>query len=149
MAIALLLSPLVQFKNATLEFQVYAGALVEDANGNMRPPAAKVTVEAVLEAGNYKLPEKPAGVPIEAAFMTGEIISPLDTGTQPSPFRELVQPGALCKAEIAGMQGQFWLQPFVKDPYLDAVEVHIVDQISGWFRLGTDVTIEGDEYVPS
>ncbi|MEO1208877.1 MAG: hypothetical protein AAFX78_04965 [Cyanobacteria bacterium J06638_20] len=145
-----MVSPLAQFKNSTLEFQVYAGSpLVQDANGNERPPAAKVTVEAVLEQRNYKLPEKPAGVPIEAVFMTGEIISPLDTPTQKSPFRELVQPGASCKAEISDMTGQFWLQPFVKDPYLDAVDVHIVDEISGWFRIGSDVTIEGDEYAPS
>ena len=144
-----MLSPLAQFKNATLEFQVYAGDLEQDSNGNMRPPAAKVTVEAVLSPRNYKLPEKPAGVPIEAVFVTGEIVSPLDTPTQKSPFRELVQTGALCKAEIGGMEGQFWLQPFVKDPYLDAVEVHIVDKVSGWFRVGAIVTIEGDEYVPS
>lgn len=140
-------SPFAPYTNATLVFQVSTGTLTTDTLGNVVPPKSKLTCTAVLKpTSSYKQPEKPAGVPIDAIYLEGNLVSPLSTSAAISPFHTLVQPGANCSATIDGKTGQFWLLPSPRNPYVVAVDVYIVDRLRGWFREGASVTITGAEY---
>jgi len=141
-------SPFAPFGNATLVFQVDSGALSQSPDGVSAPIQQRVTVLAVLaddKGSSMSLSPRPQSVPATAILFKGFLVSPLSTVVQKSTFERLVTDRTKCRCTINGVAGQFWLKPFVMDPFQQSVGVFIASELGGWFAPGAAVTIVGEE----
>lgn len=138
-------SPFTAFVNAHLRFQVATGTLQPDGKGNLKPGKAVVEVAAMLKQETKQGKEerrKPApGVDETAIYIEGYLVEPLS-------LPGIITPDTPCQIEWQGRKGRFYVDFTAKNPFLDALNINLVNKLRGWFAPSSFV-VEGSPWQPA
>lgn len=121
-------SPFAPFANAVLNFKVPNGELVTNPKtGNVKPSETTIAVTALLKQAQPPRTEPLPGKDNDQIYYEGFVVSP-------SPLPDSITPEAECTATIDGLSGEFRMIYTQRNPYTNALGIHDVDRIRGYFK---------------
>lgn len=127
-------SPFEPYENSVLNFQVALGALAPDSYGNMRPAKSTIVVRALLEQKRDPNDELRPGVDTTAVWVEGYLV-------EPRPLPDGVTPDSVCTGTWQGLAGRFYLEFTARNPYLEALDIDLVERIRGYFQPDSFVAV--------
>ncbi len=121
------ISPFADFVNFTADFTVAGASLEPDEWGNLKPTRDVIVVTAVMEPATLSQQyRRPRDLNERSAYLGGFLVSP-------RPLPALITPDSPCVAVYNGLTGIFVYEFEGRDPFLQALNIDLVDRIKGWF----------------
>lgn len=120
-------SPFAGFENFAATFTVAGDSLEQDDRGNWRPTTVAIAVIAVMEL--LTLPQqyrRPRDIDVRSIYIGGYLVNP-------RPLPTTITPDSPCTATFNGLHGSFVMEYTGRDPYLQTMNIDLVDEIKGWF----------------